>query len=158
MLIRPLRANDAGRLAALYAGLPEVDRWYFRRPPGSMEVEHLCTYPFTSDRLDYVAELVETGEVIGWGFLEDKPWAEPGERVLGLLVRPDWRGRGLGRALLQTLKVATRVEGLAGIRLTVAERNARAVRLYESSGFRRVDRFVGLEPDGGATLSMRWSP
>lgn len=51
------------------------------------------------------------------------------------MTRPQWAGRGLGRA---GLRHACRVLGDAGeqeVRLVVTAANSRAVRLYESEGF-----------------------
>jgi len=61
-------------------------------------------------------------------------------QILG--VRPPWRGRGLGRALLLSAFGAFRARGLRRAALGVdAENPTGATRLYESVGMRVVDRF-----------------
>lgn len=52
---------------------------------------------------------------------------------IGLL--PAWRGKGIGRALLENVQQEARVSGAASIRLHVAQNNPAARRLYERSGF-----------------------
>jgi mycothiol synthase len=56
-------------------------------------------------------------------------------RVLG--VRPDWRGRGLGRELLRWAVHHLRASGVDEVRLAVGGRNDSALRLYERTGFTR---------------------
>jgi len=61
-------------------------------------------------------------------------------------LRPDLTGRGLGaRYLAAALELARRELGAARVRVTVAEFNARALRLCEKAGFRRVSRFDGRD-------------
>jgi GNAT superfamily N-acetyltransferase len=64
----------------------------------------------------------------GYGFVgEDVP-------ELSLAVAADWRGRGLGRALLRAVVDQARAEGLARVSLSV-ERANHAARLYATEGF-----------------------
>jgi ribosomal protein S18 acetylase RimI-like enzyme len=64
--------------------------------------------------------------------------------LLALAVLPAYRGRGIGsRLLLHVISVAERVapsSRIAALRLTVAETNVGAQRLYARNGFRIVDR------------------
>jgi mycothiol synthase len=52
-----------------------------------------------------------------------------------IALRPDWRGRGLGRELLRWAIQSLRAEGAAPIELRVEGRNERALRLYAATGF-----------------------
>jgi GNAT superfamily N-acetyltransferase len=61
----------------------------------------------------------------------------------GMYVIPEWRGQGVGRALLETALTHTR--SLAGVRyatLTVVTAHTTAIALYERAGFRQ----WGVEP------------
>jgi ribosomal protein S18 acetylase RimI-like enzyme len=56
--------------------------------------------------------------------------------VIGMMVRPEARGLGVGRELLDALVgEARRSEGMEMLTLTVTSGNTPAVRLYETSGF-----------------------
>ena len=56
--------------------------------------------------------------------------------VVGMMVRPEARGQGVGRELLDALiGEARRSEGTEMLTLTVTASNTPAVRLYETSGF-----------------------
>lgn len=68
--------------------------------------------------------------------LSDKPKTRHSGLVIGMYVRPDVRGHGLGRRLMQALldEAAAR-PGIEVLRLTVTEGNEPALRLYASLGF-----------------------
>lgn len=55
--------------------------------------------------------------------------------VDGLVVDTDWRGQGIGAALLAALAEAARRRGHAELRLDVVEENLRARALYAREGF-----------------------
>lgn len=61
--------------------------------------------------------------------------ARPLLNVHDLAVLPDWRGRGVGRALLTGAEERARREGCCKLTLEVQDDNARARGLYESFGF-----------------------
>ena len=55
---------------------------------------------------------------------------------IGLMVHPDFQGRGIGRALLDAaLDIADNWLMLLRVELTVFTDNARAIALYQSAGF-----------------------
>ena len=56
--------------------------------------------------------------------------------VHDLAVLPEFRGQGVGRALLAGAEARARARGSAKLTLEVREDNARARRLYEAEGFR----------------------
>jgi ribosomal protein S18 acetylase RimI-like enzyme len=61
--------------------------------------------------------------------------------VVGMMVRADTRGRGLGRALLAAcIAHARRVPGIELLTLSVTSSNAAAVALYRAAGFERYGR------------------
>jgi ribosomal protein S18 acetylase RimI-like enzyme len=71
-------------------------------------------------------------------------WEDGQGYVAYLATAGDWRGRGLGRALLATSLEKMRAAGLERAALSVNARNESATRLYESVGMRvgsRTDRY-----------------
>jgi putative acetyltransferase len=85
--------------------------------------------------------------------------------VLGELtvaVHPAWQGRGVGRRLFEQLFAAVERDrpGVHRVELKARESNARAIRLYESLGFRIEGRLEDRirRPDGAleADVPMAW--
>lgn len=67
---------------------------------------------------------------------------------IGLGVRPDLTGQGQGGAYVQAvLDFARRTFSPSAFRVTIAEFNERALRVWERAGFRRVQQF-GRKHDG----------
>jgi len=61
---------------------------------------------------------------------------------IGLGVRPDLTGRGQGLTFVQTvLAFAQKQYTPAAFRVTIAEFNKRALRVWQKAGFRAVQRF-----------------
>jgi len=58
--------------------------------------------------------------------------------VRRLWVDPAWRGRGLGRALMEGLEHAARDLGHTALQLATGDRQPEAVALYEATGWERV--------------------
>ena len=56
-------------------------------------------------------------------------------KVIGMMVRPEARGAGIGALLLQACIAEARHAGVETLILTVTAENASAVRLYERHGF-----------------------
>jgi ribosomal protein S18 acetylase RimI-like enzyme len=77
--------------------------------------------------------------------------------LLALAVAAPFRGRGLGAVLLghvvDRAREVARGHGIPTLRLTVAESNATARRLFESAGF-RYDRAEGSYRGGQKALHM----
>lgn len=110
------------RYLAVLEPFPEADVRNFVRDNIAARVPH------------FVA--IADGKVVGWCDIALKP--RPLLRhcgVLGLGVISDYRGRGIGRALMAATLQAAKERGISRIELTVRVDNERAKRLYESFGF-----------------------
>ena len=103
---------------------------------------YVAGWPRDTD-LGVVAEA--DGEPVGAAWLRFLPATDPGygfvapdvpELTIG--VAGDWRGRGVGRALLRALAGQARSAGIRQISLSVERKNF-AQRLYLSEGYRVVD-------------------
>jgi ribosomal protein S18 acetylase RimI-like enzyme len=80
-----------------------------------------------------------TPERPAFGFVDERT------PELGIGIVAGWRGRGVGRALLEALFRQARTDGFEALSLSVERENERAVRLYEKSGF--VKLFAVEEPE-----------
>jgi GNAT superfamily N-acetyltransferase len=151
-------------------GLAELARVTFPLacPPGSapeaideyiathLTAERFAEYLATSDRLLTIAE--DETEPCGYtmliaGELGDEDVAaaigiRPTIELSKVYVLPGAHGRGVAAPLMQATLDAARSTGAAGIWLGVNQRNARAVRFYEKSGFTIVgDKTFSLGPE-----------
>lgn len=82
---------------------------------------------------------VEGRQVVGWCDITPVLTLPGFEHVgnLGMGVRRAYRGRGIGRRLIETTLQAAREKGLERIELEVFASNAGAISLYEKVGFVR---------------------
>ena len=96
---------------------------------------------FVMDRIargdpGYVAAV--RGEVVGWCDItrHDRP-IRAHRGALGMGIVPSYRGRGLGRKLINATVAQARKDGFVRIELFVHSDNARAITLYDKVGFVR---------------------
>ena len=79
--------------------------------------------------------------------------------TLGMMVQKRMRGRGIGRALLDTVIGWARDRTIAHLSLLVFPHNERALALYRSAGFEEIERYAGdvTRADGSVwdTILMR---
>jgi GNAT superfamily N-acetyltransferase len=89
----------------------------------------------------YILEV--NGKAVGMGAL--KKLNEDVAELKRMYIRPEYRGRGYGREMLDKLTETARDFGYFTLRLDTAEYMAAARRLYESEGFRVTDPYPGVE-------------
>jgi RimJ/RimL family protein N-acetyltransferase len=78
------------------------------------------------------------GAVIGWCDVRREFFPSRAHRgTLGMGLLPAWRGRGIGRRLLEATLAQARRFGFKRIELDVHADNPRAIALYEKAGFVR---------------------
>jgi ribosomal-protein-alanine N-acetyltransferase len=99
-------------------------------------------------RVGYLCRVAELGrEIVGYGI------AAMGAReahILNLCVRPDLRGRNIGRQMLLLLLDRARQAGMDDALLEVRPSNTLAIALYQSMGFVEMGRRRGYyQADGG---------
>jgi aminoglycoside 6'-N-acetyltransferase len=144
VVLRPLRAEDAPRLAELAAD-PEVARWW----PDLFEAELLEKAAGKPGEAFFT--VLHEGESIGLVQYEEE--LDPDYRHAGidLFLGAPYHGRGLGTDALRTV-VRHLVEDRGHHRVTIdpVAHNTRAIRSYEKVGFRRVGvmREYQRDPDG----------
>ena len=98
-------------------------------------------------RVGYSCWVMELDEsLIGYGVLS----AGAGEaHILNVCLDRDWQGQGLGRRLLARLVDLARWHKAITLFLEVRPTNTRAIKLYESYGFKRVGRRPNYYPAEG---------
>jgi putative acetyltransferase len=102
-------------------------------------VEALCA----PDVRFFVARL--DGEAVGCGALRVDP-SGYGE-LKRMFVRPEARGRNVGRAILLRVEEAAVAETLSCVRLETGIRQHEALGLYRASGYREIPPFGEYAPD-----------
>jgi ribosomal-protein-alanine N-acetyltransferase len=123
--------RDAGAFATLHAGA-------FQRGWSEHEFERLLMDG------QVVAHRAGQGTAVA-GFILSRMAAGEAE-ILSVVVAPRWRGRGLGRRLLDLHLRRLAGLGVATVFLEVEEGNKPALRLYRHAGFREVGRRPGYYP------------
>lgn len=91
------------------------------RAPGQEQAVGMVT-------LQILVSTAEGGQV---GLVED------------LVIHPEWRGQGIGAALLAELQHQARLRGLTRLQLLADQENAPALGFYENQGWART-RMIGL--------------
>jgi len=85
----------------------------------------------------------QDGQAVGKAELVLPPaGAPPVAYIRRVVVRPEWRGRGIARQVLQAALRAARTEGIRFVDLHVWEGNIPAIRLYEALGFKAQHREI----------------
>jgi GNAT superfamily N-acetyltransferase len=132
--IRPATADDARLLARLIRELAEYER---ELEQVTMTEADLLKHGF-GKQAKFRALIVEwNGEVAGYalffGFYST--WAgRPGLFLEDLFVRPQFRGHGIGKAVLAHLAKLAREEECFGMRWEVLDWNKPAIDFYNSLG------------------------
>lgn len=136
VLIRPMRAEDAGHVLAVYQAGLETGQASFETAAPSWEAFDAGKLPMHR----HVAVSAATGQVIGWvaappvsdrcvyaGVIEHSVYVDPGHQ-----------GQGVGGALLAALIASSENAGIWTVQSGVFPENAASLRLHERAGFRVV--------------------
>ncbi|WP_418280175.1 ribosomal protein S18-alanine N-acetyltransferase [Halorubrum sp. DTA98] len=95
------------------------------------------------------------GEVVGYAVADSTPnFGRDIGHLKDLAVRPDSRGRGIGRALLCAALSTLRAQGAAVAKLEVREHNEVARSLYADEGFDPIRRLPRYYRDGEDALVL----
>ena len=119
-------------LSRFFESLDEqgVGRYFHPHPFDSPTARRLANYQ--GQDLYYV--FTWRGVIVAYGMLRgwDEGYDVPS---LGLVVHREFRGMGLGRAMMEFLHASARLRGAGRIRLKVYAANVQAVDLYRSMGY-----------------------
>ena len=136
VLIRPMRAADASQVLTIYqAGLDTGEASFETTAPG--------WDAFDAARLPlhrHVAVATATGRVLGWvaaSAVSDR-CVYAGVVEHSVYVDPEYRGGGIGAALLAALTGSAEAAGIWTIQSGVFPENTASLRLHQKAGFRVV--------------------
>lgn len=148
LVVRPARAGDAGRVAAVAANR------------GAARPDLLHKLPvWVQDPGVRVLVAEVGGAVVGWAMAGPwvRPGAEAGTHVCALTVDPDARRRGAGSGLLAGLAAWT-WSGSDVLWSIVNARNEASIDLHRRHGFdvvRRIGEYATVTFDGGSGVLLR---
>jgi ribosomal protein S18 acetylase RimI-like enzyme len=152
LALLPFTTAHAATVAGWPASAEEVAMWCGRRefPLSARTVD-----AWQQDADVRALLLVLDGEPVGYGEL----WCEPDEdevELARLIVAPDVRGRGLGRALTRALLAQALGTGRAEVFLRVHPANERALRCYRGAGFVPVDPALAASWNTAQPVPYAW--
>ena len=124
--VRPALNSDRRSLALLFAKVAEERDGIAAEPP--VDVEELAARWKIDGTLIAMARDAVIGEI-----RVEPTWMGYGE--IGMMVSAEWRGRGVGTALLAAAIEWARVRGLHKLALSVFPHNLAAIGLYYKFGF-----------------------
>ena len=124
--VRPAQDGDRRSLALLLAAVAAERDGIAAEPP--IDVEELAA----SWKIDGTLVAIAEGGIVGEVRI-DANWMGFGE--IGMMVAADWRGRGVGTALVAAAIEWARARGLHKLALSVFPHNHIAITLYRNFGF-----------------------
>ena len=109
--------------------------------PLSLEAEqdYLRSQCGSADNAQYFAKV--DGEIIGTASLNRRSNRMSHRGVFGISLKKAWWGCGAAPALMEAILAFARENGFEQLNLEVRSDNARAIRLYEKYGFRKLCTF-----------------
>jgi RimJ/RimL family protein N-acetyltransferase len=147
--IRPARDEDRVPLAAIFAAVAEERDGIGTEPPVDIDARA------ASWTLEGIFVATVDGGVVGSVHVAP---SRHGFGELGMAIARDWRGRGVGSALLAAAIDWAREQGLHKIALGVFPHNAAGIALYRKYGFveegRRVKHYRRQSGELWDTIEM----
>ncbi|MCB1233888.1 MAG: GNAT family N-acetyltransferase [Verrucomicrobiae bacterium] len=152
--VRPVEPRDIAEVHAMIGELAAFEKLgdAFVAAPADFE-RYLCGGGGDGSRPaeGLVAETGE-GELVGYAILFSTFstfLGKPGLWLEDLYVRPAWRGRGIGKALLAAGADLARARGCGRYEWTVLDWNVDAIAFYESKGARILPEWRIARVEGG---------
>ena len=143
-VIERARAEDAAALLdylKIVGGETENLSFGAEGVPLSLEAEqdYLRSQYGSADNAQYFAKV--DGEIIGTASLNRKPRRMSHRGEFGISLKKAWWGCGAAPALMKAILAFAKENGFEQLNLEVRSSNARAIRLYEKYGFRKLCTF-----------------
>lgn len=149
MRIRPAEREDAGLLFGLVRELADYEE-LGDEVRGDAELLAITLF----DRAGAEALIAEVGaEAVGYAVLSHTYSTfecRPGLWIEDLFIRPGWRRRGFGRALLGHIAALAHERGCARLEWSALDWNEPALRFYRELGATQMERWRILRLEGEA--------
>ncbi len=116
------------------------------------EEAYLRAQCLSPDNAQYLAKV--NGEIIGTASLNRKPNRMRHRGEFGISLKKAWWGCGAASALLEAILAFARENGFEQLNLEVRSDNARAIRLYEKYGFRKLCTFPAFFKINGRNIDF----
>ena len=149
--LRPLRKDDEKDFHKLFLGIPEPERMFIKH-----RVTEISLIRDWCHNLDYGRNLPMVGllggKITGVATLHQQlgGWKRHIGRV-SVLVHPEFRGRGLARALIAEILDIARRAGLEKVEAEFIGEQEAAVRMFAMLGFSQLSRLEDYVKDMQAT-------
>ena len=154
MKIRPAKTQEVGEVLQLIKDLAT-----YEKAPEQVEarLEDLLNTIFASDPRVF-CDLVEVdGQIAGMAiwFLNYSTWqAKHGIYLEDLFIKPEYRGRGYGKALLKHLAKICDEKGYGRLQWWVLDWNSPAIEFYKSFGAEAMDEWTVYRTSGKALKDL----
>ena len=154
MIIRPAKSEEVGEVLQLIQDLAT-----YEKAPEQVEArqEDLLNTIFASDPRVF-CDLVEVdGQIAGMAiwFLNYSTWqAKHGIYLEDLFIKPEYRGRGYGKALLKHLAKICDEKGYGRLQWWVLDWNSPAIEFYRSLGAEAMDEWTVYRTSGKALKDL----
>jgi GNAT superfamily N-acetyltransferase len=154
MSIRPARIDDTAEILAMIYELA----LYEKAPEEAKATTEQIHQTFFGDNPKVFCEIVEVdGAIAGlaiW-FLNYSTWqGKHGIYLEDLYVRPQYRGAGYGKALLQHLAAICEERGYGRFQWWVLDWNEPAIEFYKSLGAQAMDEWTVYRVSGQALTDL----
>ncbi len=134
--IRPFARADAIAVAAFAQGLPEHDLLFLSRDIKHARVIEAWTDALGTGEIDSLVAWADDRVVATTAVVCDRLGWSAHVAELRLLVAPELRGKGLGRALLDATMTLAREGGATKLTARMTPDQRGAITLFEEAGFR----------------------
>ncbi|HUQ13470.1 MAG TPA: GNAT family N-acetyltransferase [Novosphingobium sp.] len=134
--IRGFEAGDKAALERFVAALPAHDLLFLSRDLRQPKVVSAWLEATAAGEIDSLVAL-DGGEIVATtASVRDPLGWSPHVCEIRLLVLPEWRGKGLGRVLLERCVDAAIAKGASKLVARMTPDQAGAITLFEETGFR----------------------
>lgn len=148
--IRPAIRADVPQILAFIRGLAE-----YEREPDAVRAteEDLLRHGFGDNPYFWCLIAEEDGAPAGFAFyfFDYSTWlGKPGLYLEDIFVYPEYRGRGIGKALLQRLATIAREKDCARMKWEVLDWNTPAIEFYSAMGAELQKEWLNVRLSGEA--------